>query len=212
VKLAILGAGGLAREARSVVDDLVAEGADLEVVGFIDVALPVGSELAGLPVLGDESWFATAAARDVRALPAVGEPRIKRRAVAAAQRSGAGFASAIHPSTQIGRNVGFGEGCLVLPACSLTTDITIGSYVSLNPGCTLGHDAVVEDFVNLSPGTRLSGHVRICEGADLGAGAVVLPKLTVGADAVLGAGAVAVRDVAPGITVVGVPARPLERR
>jgi acetyltransferase-like isoleucine patch superfamily enzyme len=54
--------------------------------------------------------------------------------------------------------------------------------------------------------------VRICEGADLGAGAVVLPKLTVGADAVLGAGAVAVRDVAPGITVVGVPARPLERR
>ena len=35
----------------------------------------------------------------------------------------------------------------------------------------------------------------------------VLPGLTIGAGAIVGAGAVVIADVAPGATVVGVPAR-----
>jgi sugar O-acyltransferase (sialic acid O-acetyltransferase NeuD family) len=211
VKLAILGAGGLAREVRSIVNDLAADGEDLEVVGFIDVAPAPGAELAGLPVLGDESWFTRREARGVRAVPALGAPAIRRRSVAAARAAGARFETVVHPTVSRGRNVRVGIGCILLPCSSLTTDVDVQDFVSINPGCTLGHDVVVEPFVNLSPGTRLSGYVRVSEGADLGAGAIVLPNRTVGAGAVLGAGAVAIRDVAPGVTVVGVPARPLER-
>lgn len=186
-------------------------GDQLEVLGFIDIAIPAGEQLAGLPVLGDESWFSRPEARDVFAVPAMGSPAIRRRAVAAVQRHGGRFASLIHPTVSIGPRVAIGEGCLMLPLSSLTVDITIGDYVSINPGCTLGHDARVGDYVNLSPGARLSGFVTVENGADLGAGAIVLPGLTVGSDAVLGAGAVAVRHVPAGVTVVGVPARTLER-
>ena len=49
--------------------------------------------------------------------------------------------------------------------------------------------------------------MRIEDGAFLGAGAIVLPGVTVGRDAIVGAGAVVTRDVPPGETVVGVPAR-----
>ena len=50
--------------------------------------------------------------------------------------------------------------------------------------------------------------VRIAEFAWIGGNAVVLPGVTIGAGAIVGAGAVVTRDVPPGQTVIGVPARP----
>ena len=46
----------------------------------------------------------------------------------------------------------------------------------------------------------------------LGIGSVVLPNVQVGPWATVGAGAVVLQDVAPGVTVVGNPARRLRRR
>ena len=45
------------------------------------------------------------------------------------------------------------------------------------------------------------------DGASIGSGAVVLGGVRVGAGALIGAGAVVTRDVPPGATVAGVPAR-----
>ena len=211
MKIVILGASGLAREALAVALERTRLGDAIEPVGFIDVARSPGEELCGLPVLGDESWFATPEARGVRAVPALGDPAVRRRSVAAVLRQGGRFTNLIHPSVSIGPRVAIGQGCLFLPMSSLTTDITIGDFVSINPSCTLGHDVRVDSFVNLSPGTRLSGFVHVGEGADLGAGAVVLPGIRIGRGAVMGAGAVAVRDVPADTTVVGVPAKLIVR-
>ena len=41
----------------------------------------------------------------------------------------------------------------------------------------------------------------------IGAAAIILPGITVGDDAIIGAGAVVTRDVRPGATVVGNPAK-----
>nr|WP_300975472.1 DapH/DapD/GlmU-related protein [Sphingomonas sp. LHG3406-1] len=48
---------------------------------------------------------------------------------------------------------------------------------------------------------------RVERGASIGAGAVILPGLTIGAGAMIGAGTVVTRDVPPGETWVGNPAR-----
>jgi serine acetyltransferase len=44
--------------------------------------------------------------------------------------------------------------------------------------------------------------------AVIGAGAILLSNIVVGAGATVGAGAVVTRDVPPGETVLGMPARP----
>jgi acetyltransferase-like isoleucine patch superfamily enzyme len=48
-------------------------------------------------------------------------------------------------------------------------------------------------------------------GASIGSGATILCGVTIGEEAMIGAGAVVTRDVGPGETVVGVPARVLLR-
>ena len=57
----------------------------------------------------------------------------------------------------------------------------------------------------------LSGGVSAGNGSTVHTRAAVNPQVTIGAGATVGAGAVVIRDVPAGITVVGVPARPIQR-
>ena len=67
------------------------------------------------------------------------------------------------------------------------------------------------DHVHLAPGVHMGGAVTVDEGALVGVGASVLPAGHVGAWSVVGGGACVTEPVAPGATVVGVPAREVSR-
>jgi acetyltransferase EpsM len=84
--------------------------------------------------------------------------------------------------------------------------------VIINSSAVVEHECRIGDFAHVSSASALAGNVTVGEGAFLGVGARVLPGRRVGAWATVGAGAVVVDDVPDGLTVVGVPARPLVRR
>ena len=62
-------------------------------------------------------------------------------------------------------------------------------------------------FGALTAAAVVTGNLRIGSGVWVGGGAIILPGVTVGDGAIVGAGSVVTRDVAPGMTVVGNPAR-----
>lgn len=116
-----------------------------------------------------------------------------------------------HPSAVVAPSTSIGAGSVVLARTVVNPRARIGAAVILNTGCIVEHDCAIGDGAHVSPGAVLSGGVTVGRLAWIGAGAVVLPGRRVGAGAIVGAGAVVTRDVAEGATVVGNPARSLEK-
>jgi serine O-acetyltransferase len=99
----------------------------------------------------------------------------------------------IHPAARIGKRLFIDHGMGVV----IGETAEIGDDVTLYQGVTLGG-------VSLDPGKR---HPTLGDGVVVGAGAAVLGPFTVGHGARIGSNAVVVREVPPGVTVVGIPAR-----
>lgn len=102
-----------------------------------------------------------------------------------------------------------GEGACLSPFVTLTSNIRIGRCLHANLYSYIEHDAKVGNFVTLAPGAKINGNVTIGDYAYIGSGSVIRQGLTIGSRATIGMGAVVTRDVPPGITVVGNPAKSL---
>ena len=129
---------------------------------------------------------------------------------------GMGTATIIHPNVECSRWVEIGPGAVICAGTILTTNIRLGLQVQINLDCTVGHDVIMGDYTTLAPGAHISGWVHLGRRVYVGTGAVIIngtqeSPLIVGDDAVIGAGACVTKAVPPDVTVVGVPAKPLQR-
>lgn len=104
----------------------------------------------------------------------------------------------IHPGAKIGRRVFIDHGM----------GVVIGETAEVGDDCTLYH-GVTLGGTSWQKGKR---HPTLGPGVIIGAGAKVLGPITIGAGAKIGSNAVVVKDVPPGVTAVGIPARILDDR
>ena len=95
-------------------------------------------------------------------------------------------------------------------------DVGGGLYIAHPVGCTLVAQRIGTNVTVISSVTfgykRGRGWPTVGDRAYFSAGCRVLGAINIGEDAVVGANAVVLHDVAPRVTVVGVPARPIGER
>lgn len=105
----------------------------------------------------------------------------------------------IHPGASIGRRfvIDHGFGVVVGETTDISDDVT------LYQGVTLGGISPAVDSRNQ---VAVKRHPTLQSGVIVGSGAQILGPITVGEGARIGANSVVTRDVAPGVSAVGIPA------
>ena len=128
----------------------------------------------------------------------------------------------IGDETRIGPFVEIQRDAVIGARCKIQSHSFICTGVEIEDGVFIGHGTMfIND--NFPRATTEAGALKtdadwllmrtvVERGAAIGSGALVLGGIRIGAGALVGAGAVVTRDVAPGETVAGVPARVKEKR
>lgn len=127
------------------------------------------------------------------------------------------YGCTIGDETFVGPFVEVQRGATIGSRCKIQSHTFVCEGVHVGDGVFVGHGVM---FLNdrlpraTTEGGELAGtadwtleETFVRDRAAIGSGAVILPGVTIGEGAMVGAGAVVTKDVAPGATVAGVPAR-----
>ena len=123
----------------------------------------------------------------------------------------------IGDETKIGTFVEIQRGAKIGARCKISSHSFICEGVTLEDGVFIGHGvmftndlfpkAVNEDGSLKTDADWACIKTLVKKGASIGSGATILCGVTIGEGALIGAGSVVTKDVPPGATVVGNPAR-----
>lgn len=206
--LAILGAGGHGK----VVADAAQAGGQWREVVFFDQDWPGQTHNGPWEVVGDEAQLLDRVREFDGVAVAIGANDVRLACARRLRAAGATLATVIHPAAVVSQHASVGAGTVIFATAVVNPGASIGKACIINTAATVDHDCNLADGVHISPGAHLGGGVQVGAASWIGIGASIRQYLQLGANTIVGAGAAVVRSFPGDVTLVGVPARILDRK
>lgn len=212
----IVGAGGFGREVMPVAYDMLATNnsdADWDLVFVVDE--PSVNEVNGRRVISTHDYLKLTRQRYFNI--AIADSASRERIAKHFEAEGAmPFTVSARNGVELWGNQ-IGDGAILCPFTTITSNARIGRFFHANIYSYVAHDCVIGDFVTFAPNVHCNGRVKIEDHAYIGTGAIIKQgsdekPIIIGRGAVVGMGAVVTRSVQAGETVIGNPARVMERQ
>lgn len=165
-------------------------------------------------VNGYEVWAFERFARagSGQALLAVADPRVRAMLDRRCAEAGVRVIGTRAANIVVMDDVEIGPGALLSPFVTLTSNIRIGRCFHANLYSYIEHDCVIGNYVTFAPAVHCNGDVTIGDHTYIGSGAVIRQGIRIGAGVTVGMGAVVTKDVPERTTVIGNPARIMQKR
>ncbi|MDN5621918.1 MAG: acetyltransferase [Acinetobacter sp.] len=212
--IGVYGASGFGKEVMPLVRAQFTE-LNKEHFVFVDDG-QANTDLNGYQVLSYTD-FINNSKTDKRVTIAIANSQVREKLVARLDQDSVQHLEIQAANTVILDEVEMGEGSLLCPFTCITSNIKIGKFFHANIYSYVAHDCIIGDYVTFAPGVKCNGNIHIEDHAYIGTGAVIKQgtpdkPLVIGKGAVVGMGAVVTKSVPAGVTVVGNPARILEKK
>lgn len=206
-RLAIAGASG-----HGLVAADIAEACGWKHIEFFDDCFPGRTHHHDWPISGTIARLMERKKEFDGFFVAIGNNEIRARVVGLFSDNKANLVTLVHPTAVVSPRSHIGAGSIVMPLAVVNANAFLGVGCILNTACTVDHDCQLGECVHISPGAHIAGAVHIGTGSWIGIGSSIRQCIVIGNGVTVGAGAAVVEDVPDGITVVGIPAKPLFTR
>ena len=202
----VLGGGG---HARVVISALKSQ--SVSIIGFTDPEHTV-DQVLGVSYLGNDDLILEHDPQEVSLVRGLVASVNRRKAlyewVCAHDFS---MPPLLHAKAVVDPSVSLESGSQVMSGAVIQPETFISENTIVNTNASVDHECWIGAHTHIAPGATITGSVRVGSESLIGANATVIDGVTVGPRCTIGAGAVVTRDVPPGTTAVGVPARPIDK-
>jgi sugar O-acyltransferase (sialic acid O-acetyltransferase NeuD family) len=208
-RVILVGAGG---HCKALIDLLLET--PYEPVGILDPFVEMGTLVNGVPVVGTDADAPSFLAHGIEnALIASTMPcGLRKRLVREYLDQGFFIPTIISEQAIVSQSASIEQGAVVMSGANIGAQAHLGGYCTVNVSAVVAHGVSVGEYSNVAPNATLLGSSNVGAGTLIGAGSVVLACKSIGDACIVGAGSVVLQDVPDDTTVVGNPARALQKR
>ncbi len=208
----ICGSSGHAK----VIIDIVEKEGKYKIIGLLDKYREIGAQTLKYKVLGREEdipQLLTSYSIE-GGIVAIGDNFVRYIVAMNITKICPGFVffNAIHPNSEIAKDVSIGDGTVIMSGVSVNTSCSIGRFSILNTNSSLDHDSTMEDYSSLAPNVTTGGNTHIGKFSAISIGATLIHGIKIGEHTIIGAGSTVLKNVDPLKIAYGTPAKIIRDR
>ena len=205
--IVIIGAGGLGKEIKCLIDNINEEKPQWNLLGFIDDwEKPKDDEIIdGYKIISTMEDLNNAT-EELFVIIAIGNPQHIKEVAEAIHNPVVKFANLIHPSAEVNSPQNLGHGNIICFGSFIACHAKIENFNFFNTMCAVGHDACIGSFNVFNPRTQISGSVSIGDANSWGMNSSIIQGKKVGNNNKIGACSFVIKNIKDDEFLFGIPA------